>query len=148
VYAEICCLLVWLLIVLKSRSQRSNWTFLMIWRLTMSTWARTKTSLTEPLDHIAPICMIVSSTIWLGWLLHYYLHYSLIVESCIACISWIIYALIWGCICYIIFIWLLDAWVIWLEIEYSDDFLVWLRPCKRYCWCRLTLMSYRGNWLE
>jgi hypothetical protein len=28
--------------------------------------SETKVSLTEPLDHIAPICIIVSSTAWLG----------------------------------------------------------------------------------
>jgi hypothetical protein len=110
-----------LLGVMKSPCQRRISPSEMIpWRV-LRTLARTKTSLTEPFDHIAPMCMIVSSRAWLGWFLHYDLHYSLIVVSCLACILWSVYALIWGCICYMIFIWLLNAWVILLVVEYSDD---------------------------
>jgi hypothetical protein len=71
--------------------------------------------------------MIVSSRAWLGWLLHYDLHYSLIVVSCLTCILWCVYALIWWCICYMIFIWLLNAWVILLVVEYSDVEYGWGR---------------------
>jgi hypothetical protein len=84
-----------------------------------------KASLTQPLDYNAPICMIVSSRTWFGWLLHYYLRYSLIVVSCLTFILWFVYALIWMCICYMIFIWLLDAWVIRLVMEYYDDEYGW-----------------------
>jgi hypothetical protein len=126
--AEICCLLVWLLLAtLKSRFRRRNQTFRTIRRLTVSTWARMKVSLTKPLDHITPICKIVGSTTWLGWLLHYYLHCPLIVVSCLICKLWFIYALICGCIRYMIFIWLLNAWVILLVIEYCDDEYGWGR---------------------
>jgi hypothetical protein len=108
---------------LKSQSRRRNWTFWM----TVSTWTRTKASFTELLDHIAPICMIVGNRAWLRWLLHYYLHYSLIAVSCLTFILWFVYALIWMYICYMIFIWLLDVWVMWLAIEYSDDEYGWSR---------------------
>jgi hypothetical protein len=127
VCTEICCLLVWLHVALKSQSWRGNRTFRMTRHLTVSTWVKTKASPTKPFDHIAHICKIVASRAWLGWLLHYYLHYSLIVVSCLACILWFVYALIWGCIWYMIFIWLLNAWVILLVIGYSDDEYGWGR---------------------
>jgi hypothetical protein len=131
VCAEICCLLVWLSIAFKSRPRRRNRTFWMTQRLTVSTWARTKASLTKPIDHIAHIYiyiyMIIASRAWLGWLLHYYLHCPLIDVSCLACILLFVYALTWVCNCYMIFTWLLNAWVIWLEIEYSDDEYGWGR---------------------
>jgi hypothetical protein len=125
VCAEIYCLLVWLHVAFKSQSRRRNRTFRTTRLLTVSTWAKTKASLTEPFDHIASICMIVSSRAWLGWLLHYYLHCPLIDVSCLARILLFVYALTWVGICYIIFTWLLDAWVIWLVIEYSDDEYGW-----------------------
>jgi hypothetical protein len=62
------CLIV--IIKFKSRFRRMNWTFWTIWCRTVSILVRTKASLTEPFDHIAPICMIVSGKAWLGWLLH------------------------------------------------------------------------------
>jgi hypothetical protein len=123
-----CCLFVWLLLVMwKSQFQRRNPTFWMTRRLTVSTLARTKASLTEYFDHIAPIYMIVASWAWLGWLLHDYLHCSLIDVSWLARILLFIYALTWVCICYMIFTWLLNAWVIWLMPEYSDDEYGWGR---------------------
>jgi hypothetical protein len=119
------CLFVWLFDVIKSSCPRRIPPSRTIpWRV-LRTFARTKASLTEPHDHIAPICMIVGSRAWLGWLLHYNLHYSLIVISCLACILWFVYALTWVCICYMIFTWLLNTWVIWLVIEYSDDEYGW-----------------------
>jgi hypothetical protein len=121
------CAELWLLVALKSRSQRRGRMFPTTRRLTVSTWVKTKASLTEPLDHIAPICAIVSSTTWLGWLLHYYLHYFLIAISCLAFILWFVYALTWVCTWYMIFTWLLNAWVIWLIMEYSDDGFGWGR---------------------
>jgi hypothetical protein len=99
------CLYVWLLLVmLKSQFWKRSWAFRTTRRLTVSILARTKASFTEPLDQIAHICMIVTSRAWLGWLLHYYLHYSLIVVSCLACILWFLYDLIWVCICRVLFL--------------------------------------------
>jgi hypothetical protein len=119
------CLFVWLFDVINIPYLRGIPLSRTIpWRV-LRTLARTKASLTEHFDHVAPICMIISSRAWLGWLLHYDLHSSLIAVSCLACILWSVYALIWGCICYMIFIWLLNAWVILLVIEYSDDKYGW-----------------------
>jgi hypothetical protein len=122
VCTEICCFLVWLLAALKSWSRRRNQTFRMTRRLTVSTWARTKTCLTKPIIYIY---MIVASRAWLGWLLHYYLYCPLIDISCLARILLFVYALTWVYICYMIFTWLLNAWVIWLVIEYFDDEYGW-----------------------
>jgi hypothetical protein len=117
----LACVCEWLLGVMKSPCpRRISPSETILWWV-LRTLARTKASLTEPFDHIAHICMIVSSRAWLGWLLHYDLHYSLIAISCLACILWSVYALIWWCIYYMIFIWLLNAWVILLVIEYSHD---------------------------
>jgi hypothetical protein len=125
---ENCCLLVLLLLVaLKSRFRRRRRTFRMTRRLTVSTWARTKACLTEPFDHTAPIYMIVAGRAWLGWLLYYYLHCQLIDVSCLVRILLFVYALTWVCICYMIFTWLLNAWVIWLIMEYFDDGYGWGR---------------------
>jgi hypothetical protein len=147
VCVKICCLLVWLFVMLKSWSQRRNQMFQTTWRLMVSTWVRTKASLTQPLDHNAPICMIVSSRTWFGWLLHYYLCYSLIVVSCLA-----FYIVIY--ICFDMNVHLLyDIHLIIGRMSYpvSDGVLwwwVWLKPCKCYRWCRLTLKSYRDDRLE
>jgi hypothetical protein len=117
------CLCMWfLLVTLKRWSRRRNQTFRITRRLSedegKSHWI---------FDHIAPICMIVASRVWLGWLLYYYLHWPLIDVSCLAHILLFVYALTWVCICYMIFTWLLNAWVIWLIMEYSDDGYDWGR---------------------
>jgi hypothetical protein len=127
VCAEICYLFVWLFDAIKSPCpRRIPPSRMILWRV-LRTLARTKASLTEYFDHIASICMIVGSRAWLEWLLHYYLHYLLIAVSCLTCILWFVYAMIWGCICYIIFLWLWNAWVILSVIEYYDDDYGWDR---------------------
>jgi hypothetical protein len=73
------------------------------------------------------IYMIAASRAWLGWLLYYYLHCPLIDVSCLTRILLFVYALTWVCNCYMIFTWLLNAWVISLVIEYSDDEYGWGR---------------------
>jgi hypothetical protein len=93
--------------------------------MVLRTLVRTNASLTEYFDHITPICMLPASRVWLGWLLYYYLHCTLIDESCLAHILLFVYALTWVCNCYMIFTWLLNAWVIRLMMEYSDDEYGW-----------------------
>jgi hypothetical protein len=113
---------VWLFVVVNLRTN-SREAFRTTRHVMVSTLARTKASLTEPFDHTAPIYMVVASRVWLVWLLHYYLHCSLIDVSCLTQI--LFYALTWVFTCYMIFTWLLNAWVIWLMMEYSDDGYGW-----------------------
>jgi hypothetical protein len=115
---------VWLFVVVNLRTN-SREAFRTTRHMMVSTLVWTKASFTEPFDHTALIYIIVASRTWLVWLLHYYLHCSLIDVSCLTHI--LFYALTWVFTCYMIFTWLLNAWVRWLMMEYSDDGYGWGR---------------------
>jgi hypothetical protein len=34
-----------------------------------------------------------------------------------------------------------------LDVVVDLDVRIWLRPCKHYCWCRLTPEGHRGDGL-
>jgi hypothetical protein len=139
------CLFVWLFDAIKRSCPRRIPLNRTIPWWVLRTLARTKASLTTPINHIAPIYMVVASRAWLGWLLHYYLHCPLI-DVCVLLTY-----------CYSYMLWHEYAFAICYSLDYRMSHMVgggvfwwwvWMRSCKPYRRCRFTLKSYHGDRLE